>query len=222
DNKFVSLGTSLSHVFGANQIAIALDYYGLNGAFSGITPYDIPNRMRLGNSMSAEHIVHEWGHAIDRKDQFGHSDDLAAETIQSYTEIPSQAAISINSTLIPSTITGATTGCSPVPTTEEFEIPFGVRRRIISGYPTGSLSYERCLIGYGDIANSAIDPREDWSDMFMNWVYDRRSDGGNVGFSKLSNLASSNSPQVFYSLEIFAQARRNWMKVTFLCCTSSI
>src|SRR5690606_31985169 len=57
DNKFVSLGTSLSHVFGANQIAIALDYYGLNGAFSGITPYDIPNRMRLGNSMSAEHIV---------------------------------------------------------------------------------------------------------------------------------------------------------------------
>ncbi|MCA9883639.1 MAG: hypothetical protein KC615_12950 [Anaerolineae bacterium] len=227
DAKYSVLGKSIKNVFDASEeIDIALDYFRPNSSspqYSGITPAQIPNLMRLGNLMLPEHIVHEWGHALDRKDGFRHSGALNNQGIITHLTIPSQATISVVNQSVSRAITGIYS-CLPAPVGSPVQVPPGtllyddeivIQRRIISGRPPEGGAYQRCLVGYGDIANDEILVTEDWADVFMNWVYDRRSDGGNAGFDKAGNQSNSD-PQTLSGpiyLGMFGAERRRWIEV---------
>ncbi|MEO8611410.1 MAG: RHS repeat-associated core domain-containing protein [Chloroflexota bacterium] len=202
-----TMGRNLVNIFTQSEyLDIRLDFLGRNGDRSGITPHDIPNLQRLGNNMTSDHITHEWGHAIDRKVNFRHSNSLANQGVRTTSKISATATISItNIKKDEQQITGLPS-CSPFPLGDPIEAPYGTsfQEYLLSGFPPGSQQYQRCLVGYGDIADSDIDPREDWADMFMNWVYDRRESDGNAGFSKVQPPSQK---------RIFGLNRRTWIDV---------
>jgi RHS repeat-associated protein len=219
DSELKKIGRNLDSLITRTPLDITLDFEGsISGSFQGRVIRDQGSgRVSLGNNIFTEYIVHEWGHVIDRDFNFyQHSKNMASQKITTTLSLPKTAFITAASFTQPNSpattpiymeipITGIQ-GCNPYvedPITYNYGgISVTVGKRILSGYPSGSMDYQRCKIGYGDMGNPDLDLEEDWADMFMNWVYDNRSDSdrGAAGFHTVS-----------HPLIPFAIARRNWI-----------
>jgi hypothetical protein len=185
-DRRLSLNTALS-----NELNITFDnvnapeFGGESGGYvAEQNTTDYP--MQLGNLMSTDDIVHEWGHVFNRENGSFFSTRLSTVGKGVY----------VGSDRGDCALEDAVTPYPGGPT---------YRRYVISGVVAASpQNYRRCHVGYGHEANSSRDPIEDWPDMFMNWVFDGYS-GAQAGFDKVADdveAASARRHWVDHSLRL--------------------